>query len=56
MRQNGFDENSLFAIPHPPYSSDPASSDSWLFGHIDISLASRVFNDVKEFLEMLIEF
>jgi hypothetical protein len=43
-------------VPHPPYSSDLALSDFWLFGHIKTSLAARVFNDADELLEAVIEF
>jgi hypothetical protein len=55
MRENGFDENSLVTAPHSPYSSDFAPSDFWLFGHIKTSLAGRVFNDVDELLDAVIE-
>jgi hypothetical protein len=56
LPQNSFDENSLVTVPHPPFSSDLAPSDFWLFGHMKISLAGPVFNDVDELLEVVIEF
>jgi hypothetical protein len=56
MRQNRFNENSLITVPSPPYSPDLAPSDFWLFGQIKISLAGRVFNDVDELLEAVIQF
>jgi histone-lysine N-methyltransferase SETMAR len=51
-----FDGNSLVAVPHPPYNPDLAPSDFWLFRHIKIFRAGRVFNDADELLEAVIEF
>jgi hypothetical protein len=56
MDQNSFKENSLVTVPHPPHSPDLTQSDFWLFGHIKTSLAGRVFNDVNEFFDAVIEF
>jgi hypothetical protein len=50
------DENSVVIIPHPPYSLDLAPSDFCLFGHIKMSLSIRVFHDLDELLEVIIEF
>jgi hypothetical protein len=55
MRQNSFDENSLVTVPHPSSSPDLATSNFWLFGYIKTVLACRVFDDVDEFLEAVIE-
>jgi hypothetical protein len=55
MRQNSFDEKYLVAILPLSYSSDLASSDFWLFGYIKTYLAGRVFNDLDEPLEAIIE-
>jgi hypothetical protein len=56
MRRNSFAENSLVTVPHLPYSPDLAPSDSWRFGQIKTYLASCVFNDVDELLEVVIDF
>jgi hypothetical protein len=53
---NNFHENSLAPVPHPPYSADLAPSDFWLFGHVKMFFAGRVFNDADELLETVIEF
>jgi hypothetical protein len=50
-----FSENSLIPVPHPSYSPDLVPPDFWLFGHIKTSRAGRVFNDVDELLETVIE-
>jgi hypothetical protein len=50
-----FIENSIVTAGHPPYSPDLAPSDFWLFGHIKTVLAGCVFNDVDQFLEVVIE-
>jgi hypothetical protein len=54
--QTVFDENFLITVPNPPYSPDLAPSDSWCFCHIKTSLAVRVFSDLDEVLEVVIEF
>jgi hypothetical protein len=51
-----FDENSVVIIPHPSYSPDLAPSDFCVCGHIKTSFTGRVFNDVDELLEAVIEF
>jgi hypothetical protein len=51
-----FDGNSLVTLPYPPYIPGFAPFDFWLFGHIKTSLADRVFDDVDELLEAVIEF
>jgi hypothetical protein len=40
-----FNENQMKSAPHPPYSSDLASSDFYLFGYIKRCLASLSFED-----------
>jgi hypothetical protein len=51
-----FDKISLVTVRHPPYNPDLAPSDFWLFGYITATLRGRVFNDVYEFLEAVLEF
>jgi hypothetical protein len=51
-----FDENSLVIVLHPPYSPGVGSSDFSLFGHIKPSLSGRVFNNIDELFEAVIEF
>jgi hypothetical protein len=43
-------------VPCPPDNPDLPQSDFWLFGHINISLAGRVFNDIDELLDAVIGF
>jgi hypothetical protein len=51
-----FDENSFVTVSHPQYNPDLRPSDFWLFGHLQTSLTVRVFNDVDEPPEAIIEF
>jgi hypothetical protein len=48
--QTVFDENSLVAVFHSPYSSILAQSNVWRIWHIKAFLADRVLNDVNELL------
>jgi hypothetical protein len=49
------DENSLVTDPHAVNNPELELSNFWLFGHINTSLANRVFNDADEVLEASIE-
>jgi hypothetical protein len=55
MHRKKFNENSLVTVLDPPYSPDLAPPDLWVFGHIKPSLAGRVFHDVNEFREAVID-
>jgi hypothetical protein len=56
MHQCNFDGKSLVVVPHPPYSPHLSPADFWFSGHIKISLAGHVFNNVDNVLEAPIEF
>jgi hypothetical protein len=51
-----FDENSLRRVTLPLYSSDIASSDFWLFGHMKIALEGSHFKEPEDLLEAIIVF
>jgi hypothetical protein len=54
--KTAFDKNSLAFVPRPLSSLDLAPPDFWFFGHIKTCLEDRVFNDVDDLLETVIEF
>jgi hypothetical protein len=47
-------ENQLLHVPYPPYSTDLAPSDFWLFGRIKTGLAGRSFAEPEALLELLV--
>jgi hypothetical protein len=42
-------EEGIFAMDHPPYSSDLASADLWLFPELKIVLKGKHFSDAEDF-------
>jgi histone-lysine N-methyltransferase SETMAR len=49
-------ENQISRVPQPGYSPDLAPSDFWLFGHLENSLADRMFDDPEELLDGITSF
>jgi histone-lysine N-methyltransferase SETMAR len=45
-----FNENRIRSAPHPPYSSDLAPSDFYLFGYVKKCLAGLSFEDADQLL------
>jgi hypothetical protein len=56
MGQNHFGENFLVTVCPPSCTLDLAPSDFWIFGHIKISFADRVLNDIDMLRDAVIEF
>jgi hypothetical protein len=49
------EHNSLKRTPHPPYSSDLASSDFYLFGYVKHQLQGHEFTEGTEFVSAISE-
>jgi transposase len=49
------EENELRLAPHPPYSSDLAPSDFFLFGYVKELLKGMVFPSCEELLDVIDE-
>jgi histone-lysine N-methyltransferase SETMAR len=52
---NFCEENGLRLPPHPPYSSDLAPSDFFLFGYVKGRLKEMVFPSYEELLDAISE-
>jgi hypothetical protein len=44
------EKNNLRGVPHPPFSSDPAPSDFFLFGYIKAKLQGTKFTEKDDLL------
>jgi hypothetical protein len=55
IRRDTFNENSFVTVHYLPYGPDLAPSHFWLFGHIETFLLDRVFDDMNQLLETVIE-